>query len=378
MDFNTLLNNYRKQSLSEREKGTRFERLMQLYLMTEPYYASRFNHVWMWDEFPFRKDLGGQDTGIDLVAQTTHGAYWAIQCKCYQETATINKAEVDSFLTTAGRSFMDDSGMTTKFEHCLWISTTNHWGSNAEEAIKNHTPAVSRISLYHLQNSSVDWNKLEQGLSGEQSRKPKHQPMEHQKKAIDAAIAHYQTADRGKLIMACGTGKTFTSLKIAEKLSGNNGLVLFLVPSIALLGQTLEEWAANSEQPINAICICSDPEVSKRKEKGEDTDSFSIVDLALPASTDTQTILKQLEQASRDAGMTVVFSTYQSIDVIARVQKTVQANNHSSQQGMFDLIICDEAHRTTGVTLSNEDESAFVKVHNNDFIAAKKRTYFHK
>jgi predicted helicase len=359
---------------------------MQLYLQTEPYYAFRFSKVWMWNEFPFRKDLGGQDTGIDLVAQTTHGAYWAIQCKCYQESATINKAEVDSFLTTAGRSFMNDNGITTKFEHCLWISTTNHWGGNAEEAIKNHTPTVSRISLYHLQNSNVDWDKLEQGLSGEQSRKPKHQPMEHQKKAIDAAMEYYKTADRGKLIMACGTGKTFTSLRIAEGIAGqarNNGgegLVLFLVPSIALLGQTLEEWTANASQPINAICICSDPEVSKRKEKNEDIDSFSVVDLALPASTDVPTILKQLEQAKGDAGMTVVFSTYQSIDVIARASSP-RPVGHPSPNGegtgvrMFDLIICDEAHRTTGVTLSNEDESAFVKVHNNDFIAAEKRMY---
>ncbi|MDR2621558.1 MAG: restriction endonuclease, partial [Dysgonamonadaceae bacterium] len=129
MNFNTILEQSRRESFSERDKGTRFERLMQLYLQTEPYYASRFSKVWMWDEFPFRKDLGGQDTGIDLVAQTTHGAYWAIQCKCYQESTIINKAEVDSFLTTAGRSFTNDSGMTAKFEHCLWISTTNHWGS---------------------------------------------------------------------------------------------------------------------------------------------------------------------------------------------------------------------------------------------------------
>ncbi|MDR1172932.1 MAG: DEAD/DEAH box helicase family protein [Bacteroidales bacterium] len=368
MNFNTILEQYRRETLTQREKGTRFERLMQLYLQTEPYYASRFNNVWMWDEFPFRKDLGGQDTGIDLVAQTTHGAYWAIQCKCYQETATINKSDVDSFLTTAGRSFMNENGMTARFEHCLWISTTNNWGSNAEQAIKNHTPAVSRISLYHLQNSNVDWNKLSQGMSGEQSRKPKHQPMEHQKKAIDAALEHYKTADRGKLIMACGTGKTFTSLKIAEKLTTNEGIILFLVPSIALLGQTLEEWTANASQPINAICICSDPEVSRRKEKNEDIDSFSVVDLALPASTNVPTILEQLEQATGDTGMTVVFSTYQSIDVIAKVQKQFSDSS-------FDLIICDEAHRTTGVTLSSEDESAFVKVHNNDFIAAQKRMY---
>ncbi|MDR0698890.1 MAG: DEAD/DEAH box helicase family protein, partial [Tannerella sp.] len=367
MKFNTILDQYRRGALSEHDKGTRFERLMQLYLQTEPYYASRFRKVWMWDEFPFRKDLGGQDTGIDLVAQTTHDTYWAIQCKCYQESAVIDKAEVDSFLTAAGRSFMDDNGMTTRFEHCLWISTTNNWGGNAEQTIRNHTPAVSRISLYHLQNSNVDWDKLTQGLSGEQSRKPKHQTREHQQKALDAAVSYYQTADRGKLIMACGTGKTFTSLRIAEQLTNNEGLVLFLVPSIALLGQTLEEWTANASQPVNAICICSDPDVSKRKDKNEDLDGFSVVDLALPASTDVSVILKQLKQASDNTGMTVVFSTYQSIDVIAKTQKLLIPSP------IFDLIICDEAHRTTGVTLSNEDESAFVKVHNNDFIAGKKR-----
>lgn len=374
--FQDILTQFRQESTTERDKGNRFERLMQLYLRTEPFYASLFKNVWLWEEFPFRKDLGGQDVGIDLVAQTTHGTYWAVQCKCYQESATINKAEVDSFLTTAGRSFTNESGVITRFEHCLWISTTNKWGSNAEEAIRNHTPAVSRISLYHLQNSSVEWDKLMLGMYGEQSLKPKHKPLDHQKEAIDAAIAHYETdkANRGKLIMACGTGKTFTSLKIVEEITEGEGLVLFLVPSIALLGQTLEEWLTHTEHLINPICICSDPEVSKRKNKNEDTDSFSVVDLALPASTDTDTIIKQLEQATTDSGITVVFSTYQSIDVIARAQKAYQ-KKFGIGQGIFDLIVCDEAHRTTGVTLSNEDESAFVKVHNNDFIQGRKRMY---
>jgi predicted helicase len=372
--FQDILTRFRRESTTEKDKGTRFERLMQLWLRTEPYYASRFKNVWLWDEFPFRKDLGGQDTGIDIVAQTTHGAYWAIQCKCYQESATINKADVDSFLTTAGRSFIDENGRTTHFEHCLWISTTNKWGSNAEEAIRNHTPAVSRISLYHLQNSSVEWDKLLQGMSGAQSLKPKHQPLEHQQEAIAAASEHYETAERGKLIMACGTGKTFTSLKITEKLTNGDGLVLFLVPSIALLGQTLEEWITHAEHHINPICICSDPEVSKRKSKNEDTDSFSVVDLALPASTDTDTIIRQLEQATADSGITVVFSTYQSIDVIAKAQKAYQ-KKFGEDKGVFDLIICDEAHRTTGVTISDEDESAFVKVHNNDFIRSRRRMY---
>lgn len=372
--FQSILNQFRKESFSQKDKGERFERLMQFYLLTEPYYANLFTKVWLWNEFPFKGDLGGSDTGIDLVAKTTHGAYWAIQCKCYQENAVINKPAVDSFLTTAGRSFVDDSGQTKKFEHCLWISTTNHWGCNAEEAIRNHTPAVSRISLFHLQNSSVDWDKLLQGMYGEQSRKPHKTPFEHQEKAIANSLEYFKHNDRGKLIMACGTGKTFTSLKIAEQQTNGSGLVLFLVPSIALLGQTLDEWANEAAQPINAICICSDAEVSKKKVQNEDTDTFSVVDLALPASTDVPSIMKQFREALGSEGMTVVFSTYQSIEVISNAQKEYQ-KVYGNESGIFDLIICDEAHRTTGVTLSDEDESAFVKVHDNNFIQGRKRMY---
>ena len=372
--FQSILNQFRKESFSQKDKGERFERLMQLYLLTEPYYANLFTKVWLWNEFPFREDLGGNDTGIDLVAKTTHGAYWAIQCKCYQDNAVINKPAVDSFLTTAGRSFVDDSGQTKKFEHCLWISTTNHWGSNAEEAIRNHTPAVSRISLFHLQNSSVDWDKLLQGMYGEQARKPRKTPFEHQKKAIANSLEYFKFRDRGKLIMACGTGKTYTSLKIAEQQTNGQGLVLFLVPSIALLGQTLDEWTNEAAQPINAICICSDAEVSKKKVQNEDTDTFSVVDLALPASTDVPSIMKQFREALDSEGLTVVFSTYQSIEVISNTQKEYQ-KVYGNESGIFDLIICDEAHRTTGVTLSDEDESAFVKVHDNNFIQGRKRMY---
>jgi predicted helicase len=146
------------------------------------------------------------------------------------------------------------------------------------------------------------------------------------------------------------------------------------VPSIALLGQTLEEWYAEADEPIKAICICSDAEVSKKKTKSEDLDGYSTVDLALPASTDVESIICQLKSNSQnDCGMTVVFSTYQSIEVIAKAQKAYK--QEIGDKAIFDLIVCDEAHRTTGVTLAKEDESAFVKVHNNDFIEAKKRLY---
>ena len=373
MSFTKLLEKYRKYSYSERDKGDRFERLMQAYLLTDPTYSNKFKKVWLWSEFHGKSDLGGFDTGIDLVALTNENEYWAIQCKCYQESTIIDKPAVDSFLSTSSREFKNEELKTVSFSHRLWISTTNKWGPNATEAIKNQNPPVTRLNLYNLQEAPVDWWMLEEGIHGKLSLIPKKILRPHQKEALDKAHEYFKTADRGKLIMACGTGKTLNSLHIAEKETDGKGLILFLVPSIALLGQTLREWSADANEPINAICICSDPEVSRTKKKNDDSDFFSIVDLALPASTSTKEILHQFEYARSNGnnGLTVVFSTYQSIDVIARAQKEFLKKGF----GEFDLIVCDEAHRTTGVTLADEDESAFTKVHDNNFIQAKKRLY---
>ncbi len=376
MTFQTLLTNYRKHSFSERDKGDRFERLMQAYLKTDPKYAYRFRHVWLWNEFSGRKDLGGTDTGIDLVALTLEGDYWAIQCKCFDAAATIDKQAVDSFLSTSSREFKNDKLQTAIFSQRLWISTTNKWGTNANEAIKNQNPPVTRINLYDLEHSPVDWASLELGITGEQARTAKKEIRPHQQTAIDNAHEHFTTADRGKLIMACGTGKTFTSLRIAENETEGKGLILFLVPSIALLGQTLREWTADAREPINPLCICSDPKITRKHARNDDNDSTSVLDLALPATTDVATIIRQFRQLheTERAGMTVVFSTYQSIEVIAQAQQELLTAAEPTC-GIFDLIICDEAHRTTGVTLTDEDSSAFIKVHDNSFIQAKKRLY---
>jgi len=373
MSFQKILDKYRKIAFSERDKGDRFERLMQAYLNTDPKYAFKFKNVWLWDEFPGKIDLGGGDTGIDLVALTHEGDYWAIQCKCFQEDSSIDKPAVDSFLSTSSREFKNEQMQITRFAQRLWISTTNKWGGNAEQAIRNQNPPVTRINLFDLLEAPVDWDKLEAGVHGEAARTPKKTLRPHQKEALENTHEHFKDAERGKLIMACGTGKTFNALRIAEHETDGKGLILFLVPSIALLGQTLREWSADANEPINAICICSDPDISKQKKKNPDSDSLSVVDLAYPASTDSDFILHQFEQIKKTGrpGMTVVFSTYQSIEVIARAQKVLLKNDFPE----FDLIVCDEAHRTTGVSLAGQDESAFTKVHDADFIKAKKRLY---
>lgn len=374
MTFKSILDKYRRISFSERDKGARFERLMQAYLKTDPAYANDLIDVWLWEDFPSRKDFGGKDIGIDLVARTITGDYWAIQCKCYAEGTVINKAALDSFITTSSKHFLDDQLRSTYFARRIWIDTAGNWGPTAEETIKNQNPAFTRINMRQLMDAQVDWEKLEQNISGEAARTPGKTIRAHQQTALDATLGHFKEADRGKLIMACGTGKTFTALRIAEAQTGGKGMVLFLVPSIALLGQTLREWTADAKEPIHPICVCSDADVSKKKSKATDADSMSVVDLAAPASTNPDVIAKQLKAArKKDSGLTVIFSTYQSIQAVANAQAAFA--KEAPGQELFDLIICDEAHRTAGYAQPGEDESAFVKVHDNDFIKGKKRLY---
>lgn len=372
LSFKDVLTKFRNESFNERDKGTRFEILMKRFLLIDKRYSNILKTVWLWNEFPYRNDFSGKDTGIDLVAQTYNGDYWAIQCKCYAENNEITKAGVDSFLATSSKSFRNENMETVQFSKRLWISTTNNWNSEAERTIQNQNPPVSRISLNDLIECDeyINWDELVNGKTGNIT-KDKKTPLEHQISAIKAVHNHFENASRGKLIMACGTGKTFTSLKIAENETNNNGIILFLVPSIALLGQTLKEWSYNSEKDIFPICICSDSSVSK------DDNNEQSIDLALPASTDISRIIKQIDyakiQQKNKQGMIVVFSTYQSIDVISKTQK--EMNKAIKDNLIFDLIVCDEAHRTTGVILKDKAEGYFTKVHDNQFLEAKKRLY---
>lgn len=366
MTFAEILKKYRESSFSEHDKGTRFERLMKAYLQTDPKYTSKLRQVWMWDEFPARGELGDVDTGIDLVAETYTGEYWAVQCKFYEQYITIDKPNVDTFISTSGKSFHDISGKLKAFSQRLWISTTDRWTTNAENTLKGQNPPVTRINLADLSEAPVDWGKLEDGVHGESARAPKHELFEHQIEALNKVLAYFEHRERGKLIMACGTGKTFTSLRISEAAATDNRLVLYCVPSIALLGQILREWTAQSKEPLNTICICSDPKVSQTKQKNSDADGFSTIDLTVPATTDPKRVFEQYE-CRNSKHQTVVFSTYQSIDVISKAQKNGLPE--------FDIIVCDEAHRTTGVTLSGEEESAFVRIHDNTVIKGKRRLY---
>lgn len=253
------------------------------------------------------------------------------------------------------------------------VSTTDHWGMNVEKRLATHSQ-VTRLTVHDLDASPIDWSKFTLQRPQDLSLCARKQTREHQTAAIGDVMKGFAAADRGKLIMACGTGKTFTSLRIAEQVAPQ-GHILFLVPSLSLMSQTLREWTAESVHPIHSLAVCSDSNIGKRTTKGEDDNAdITTQDLAFPATTSARQIVSQhqaihrmAEKKKRPAQMTVVFSTYQSIDAVSQAQKAGLPE--------FDLIICDEAHRTTGVTLSGEDESHFVKVHDASFIKSKKRLY---
>jgi len=341
------------------ERGTRFEELMVDYFTLDPTLAHQYMNVSRWVDWPHRGK--SPDVGIDLVAQDrTTGGWSAIQCKFYSPTHTLQKADIDSFFTASGKKW-DGIGFTNR----IIISTTPKWSNHAEEALDAQQIPVQRIGMDEIASSPIDWvftNKprVEVDLRphGRYTLRP------HQATAIDAILAGFRTSDRGQWISACGTGKTFTSLKLAEHLAAQRGgslRVLFLAPSIQLVAQTLREWTAQSATDLRASVVCSDTKASRAAE------DISPHDLPLPATTDPTALHERLQAGRRASGLQVVFSTYQSLDVVARAQALGSPD--------FDLILCDEAHRTTGVTLAGEDESSFVKVHDNTYLHGARRLY---
>lgn len=357
MTFQDLLDELANATKSNKDKGTQFEKLIASYLLVDPQYADRLADVWLWEEWPDRWDT---DVGIDLVARERDtGDFWAIQCKFYDPSYSLQKGDIDSFFTASGKKFATKDGERS-FSHRIIVSTTDKWSKHANDALADQVIPASRLWLKDLAESPIDWSQFSLSRIKDIKLRKKKEPREHQREAIEAVRQGFQETERGKLIMACGTGKTFTALRLMEDVVPPEGRVLFLAPSISLVAQSLREWTAESLQPFHALVVCSDSKV------GRDEEDISTHDLAYPATTDSKKLSKAVAVLAKGR-RTIVFSTYQSIQVVADAQK--------AGLGEFDLIICDEAHRTTGLTLPSEDPSQFVKVHDNAVVKAKKRLY---
>ena len=360
--LDALLDEYRARAKSEREKGTLFEELTRQFLLHDARFAHQFKEIYLWSEWPQRRT---GDTGIDLVAIPVRDGEGpvAIQCKFYALGHRIQKADIDSFLSASGKE---------PFGRRIVVDTSGaSWGKNAQDAIEGQQIPVSRITLADLRDSDIDWRTYSLGSTQAPKTRERKVPRDHQVRARSAVMSGFEEHDRGTMVMACGTGKTFTALTIAREFvekEGGTARILFAVPSLALLKQTLDDWAAEADGAFTAWAVCSDTKVSSSARN--DTAEESAVDLPIPATTDGQRLADSLNANNSTEGLQVVFATYQSIEVIHRAQELA-----GDEWRDFDLVICDEAHRTTGATLTGEDESAFTKIHSGEFIRRAKTLY---
>ena len=358
----TLLDGFRAEARTESEKGTYFEHLIAQYLRVEPCYRDRYSAVWMYAEWARGEGaqyaMNAADDGIDLVVKTRGtNEYHAIQCKFYGPDHTLQKADIDSFFTASGQQ---------PFVHRIIVASTDRWGAKAEQSLHNQQPPVTKIDLAVLEASQIDWAQFAPGEAPVLKEPYTLRP--HQSEALARVCKGLEDDDRGKMIMACGTGKTLTSLKIAEQMAGANKRVLFMVPSLFLLSQTLTEWTQQKSIPMHSFAVCSDTHVGKKRKNADDPVVTLTHELHYPATTTPERLAMEMTQRHETDHMSVVFSTYHSIEVLHKAQR---------EHGLaaFDLIICDEAHRTTGAIFDGIDESHFVKIHDAEYISGAKRLY---
>lgn len=330
-------------------RGKQFEHFVKWFLKADPEWATQVDQVWLWNEWPQR---WGADCGIDLVFRHKNGDHWAVQAKCYAPDYDITKHDVDKFLSESNRPLI---------QRRLLIATTDRLGNNARQVCEAQDKPVIRFLLSDFEKSALEYpaNLIE--LPQAQC-KPRPAPRDHQNEAINAVSQGLQSADRGQLIMACGTGKTYVTLWIKEALDAQRTLVL--VPSLGLLSQLLREWTFASATPFEALCVCSDQTVGS---KDNDETIHSVADLAFPVTSNVDEVKNFLGSA----GSRVVFATYQSSAVIAAAQADPAIP-------AFDLVVADEAHRCAGKVGSEFTavlDSAQIRSAKRLFATATPRTY---
>ncbi|MGL2856803.1 type ISP restriction/modification enzyme [Helicobacter pylori] len=346
-----------------RHKGSLFEKISKQFLQ-EHDSANEYESIDLWYDWGLRGKE--RDKGIDIVITTSNKEYIAVQCKFHQDS--ISYPDISTFLTQL------QSGVgEVRFKKGIIISTSN-LTSEALKAIEQIRSTGMGIDIDEITEedfiySRIDWEKFDPTKT--QDEIPlcdKKKPRSHQTEAIEKTKEYFSDPKnaRGKLIMACGTGKTYTSLKIMEALDPK--ITLFLAPSIALLSQTFREYAQEKSDPFYASIVCSDDKVGKSKDKDNDDIKFS--ELPLKPSTRLEDILSTYEKAQKENKRFIIFSTYQSA---LRIKEAQEAGLNG-----IDLIICDEAHRTVGAMYSTnerDDKNAFTLCHSDENIKATKRLY---
>ena len=306
-----------RQDFGEQDAGKKFEVFCKWFLENDPEWSKTVDKVWLWDEYPNKWQR--QDLGTDLVFRDKEGLIWAVQAKCYSEHRSTTKGDMNSFLADTGRLEVDKR---------LWLQTTNKIEAKAENTYKGQDKHVTIFNLNNFRDAQIEYPSSFADLY-EAKIKDKPTPDDHQLEAIKDVTAGLQTSDRGQMIMACGTGKTFTTLWVKEALNAQTTLVL--LPSLSLLSQTMREWAWAGNTDFEILNVCSDKSVGK---KAEDMDPS---DAPFAVTSEVHKIAAFLKKL----GPRVVFCTYQSSQLIAEAQGDAGVLT-------FDLAIADEAHRCVG------------------------------
>jgi superfamily II DNA or RNA helicase len=327
-------------------RGKQFERICKWYLEHDPVYAGQLTRVWLWKNWPGRW-YPKKEAGIDLVAEHRDGTLWAIQAKAYDPAYWVTKGDVDTFLSESNRP---------QFSYRLLIATTDKRGPTVRNTMNAQAIHASYLGRTHLDAVEIDWPASPSDLRAR--RLPPKEPKGHwayQGEAMNKVVKEFRQSDRGKLIMACGTGKTLVALFIREKLAAERTLVL--MPSLQLMKQTIGEWRRNKKVDFDFLPVCSDETVSK---DDDDMPVSSTSDLGLPVTTDPDEIATFLRRRSDPR---VVFATYQSSPAIAKAFKL-------GRVPAFDLAIADEAHRCAAA-----HSSEFATILNNEKIKARRRLF---
>ena len=337
-----ILSEIRSVSSNPREQGNHFELLFQKAALLIP--ELEVKSITTWAESRISDHLSGIDDGIDLVAETTKGSKVAIQCKFYAENHKVSKSDIKDFIAAAEQA-QDKEGFSLR-----WFVATSECNNIAEGLLKRHGIRIIDFRE-HLDLTITD------------QERPTRKPWKLQQEAIDAVHEGFIESghNRGKLIMACGTGKTFTALRIAEKVAPGDARILFIAPSIALVAQARREWLRNSMRQLACTVICSD------KTAGRPDEDIDTTEISCEVTTVPEKIAADLTGKVPKGTTRVCFCTYQSLNKLCEAQ-------HKFGAPKFDLALVDEAHRTTGY-LDDDRRSLFQLIHTEDKIKADKRLY---
>lgn len=328
--------------------GKVFEYFCKYYFIVDPT-QDEYETVWMYEEIPenIRTDLQLPpiDHGIDILLKNRDGDYCAVQCKF--------KNDETKSLSWSGDKIANVFALGTNCRYILVISNC----SDVTKVAKGFEEKYIQILNDGLTEITEEtFERILELANGNEPKQPtKYNPLEHQEVAINSVVEHFQSNDRGQLILPCGAGKTLTALWIKERLNITHTLVL--VPSLALLKQIKNDWAHQKRNDYRYICVCSEKDIDS---DNYDTSVSHIYELGGTVTTDPNTLLKFLSNSENS----IVFCTYQSSTVLKNALAKIP-------QFTFDLAICDEAHRTAG----GSRNASFGIVHDNDLIPCKKRLY---